>query len=67
LVAGWVHYLAFDLFVGNWMLINGRKHNVSHLALIPCLFFTFMLGPVGLLLYFIVRAIKTKKALHENF
>jgi hypothetical protein len=67
LVAGWVHYLAFDLFVGSWILSNGQKNSISHLALIPCLFFTFMLGPVGLLLYYIVRYIKTKKALHENF
>jgi hypothetical protein len=67
LVLGWVHYLAFDLFVGSWILSNGHKHNIPHLLLIPCLFFTFMLGPVGLLLYFIVRSIKTKKVLHENF
>lgn len=67
LVVGWVHYLAFDLFVGSWILSNGQKHNIAHLLLIPCLFLTFMLGPVGLLLYFIVRAIKTKKILHENF
>jgi len=67
LVAGWVHYLAFDLFVGSWILSNGQKNNVPHILLIPCLFFTFMLGPMGLLLYFIVRGIKTKKILHENF
>lgn len=67
LVAGWVHYLAFDLFVGGWILINSQKHNVNHLLVVPCLFLTFMLGPVGLLLYTLVRGIKTKKLLHENF
>lgn len=67
LVAGWVHYLAFDLFVGGWILVNSQKHNMSHLLVVPCLFFTFMLGPVGLLLYTLVRGIKTKKVLHENF
>ena len=67
LVVGWVHYLAFDLFVGGWILVNSQKHNMSHLLVVPCLFFTFMLGPVGLLLYTLIRAIKTKKVLHENF
>lgn len=67
LVAGWVHYLAFDLFVGTWILSNGQKQNIPHLALIPCLFFTFMLGPIGLLLYFVIRGIKTKQLVHENF
>lgn len=67
LVAGWVHYLAFDLFVGSWIVSNGQKNNVPHMLLIPCLFLTFMLGPIGLLLYFVVRSIKTKRLLHENF
>jgi hypothetical protein len=51
--AGWVHYLAFDLMTGIWIKKNAQKHGISHWVLIPCLFFTFMLGPVGLLLYLI--------------
>jgi hypothetical protein len=66
-LTGWVHYLAFDLFVGTWEVKDSEKHKISHFLVIPCLFFTFMLGPVGLLLYVIVRAIKTKKVAHENF
>ncbi len=54
---GWVHFLAFDLFVGAWELRDARQRGVPHLALLPCLFFTLMLGPVGLLLYFGVRAL----------
>jgi hypothetical protein len=66
-LTGWVHYLAFDLFVGAWEVSDSQKHSIHHLLIIPCLFLTFMLGPVGLLAYFIVRAVTTKKALHENF
>lgn len=66
-LAGWVHYLAFDMFVGTWMLSNSQKLGIRHWWIIPCLFFTFMLGPIGLILYFVVRAIHTKKILHENF
>lgn len=54
---GWVHYLAFDLFVGAWELRDARARGVPHLALLPCLALTFMLGPIGLLLYFGVRVL----------
>lgn len=53
-LGGWIHYLAFDLFVG-WC-IAGHAYNkrVNRLLVVPCLLLTFMLGPVGLLLYGIV-------------
>lgn len=57
-LAGWIHYLAFDLTVGSWVLRNGQRWGVNHFLLIPCLFFCFMLGPIGLLLYLIIRYFK---------
>lgn len=65
--AGWVHYLAFDLMVGTWIKKNGFKHNIHHLLLVPCLLLTFMLGPVGLLLYLLIRLIKTKHYFISNY
>jgi len=61
LLAGWVHYLAFDLMVGLYITHNAEKHGINRFVLIPCLFFTFMLGPLGLLLYVIIRSIYTKR------
>jgi hypothetical protein len=58
---GWVHYLAFDLFVGAWEVHDSQANNISHWFVIPCLFLTFMAGPIGLLLYFILRTIRTKQ------
>ncbi len=55
LLAGWVHYLAFDLFVGSWEVRDAQANGVHHLLVVPCLFLTFFLGPVGLLLYFALR------------
>ena len=55
LLAGWIHYLAFDLFVGSWEVSDARTNGVHHLLVVPCLFLTFMAGPAGLLLYFIVK------------
>jgi hypothetical protein len=60
LVAGWVHYLAFDLFVGSWEVRDARAHGVPHWLVLPCLFFTFMFGPAGWLLYMTVRAVRRK-------
>lgn len=52
---GWVHYLAFDLFIGAWEARDARRRGVPHLALVPCLLLTFMFGPVGLLAYSGIR------------
>ena len=65
LTAGWIHYLAFDMFVGAWEVNDSQKHGISHFLVIPCLFFTLMFGPIGLILYFIIRWVKTKKLLHD--
>lgn len=64
LLAGWAHYLAFDLFVGSWVLGNAQRYRIPHLLVIPCLFLTFMLGPVGLLTYYVLRAIMRKTILN---
>lgn len=56
LLGGWVHYLAFDLFVGSWEVSDSRKHGVPHLLVVPCLLLTFMAGPAGLVVYLLIRA-----------
>ena len=55
LLAGWVHYLVFDLFVGAWEWRDALQNNISHWILVPCLLLTLMFGPVGFLVYFVVR------------
>ena len=55
LLAGWIHYLAFDLFVGAWEVRDARRLGIHHLLVVPCLVLTFLFGPVGLLLYFLLR------------
>jgi hypothetical protein len=63
--AGWVHYLAFDLMTGIWIKSNSLKLGLSHWLVIPCLLLTFMLGPIGLLLYLLIRW-KVKKQYFAN-
>ena len=55
LLAGWVHYLAFDLFIGSWEVRDAQRFDISHWLVIPCLLLTFLFGPVGLVLYLAIR------------
>lgn len=60
-LAGWIHYLAFDLFVGGWEVRDAQERGVSHWFVLPCLFLTFMFGPVGFLAYSGVRLFAARK------
>lgn len=59
LLAGWVHYLAFDLFIGSWEVADSPSARIPHWLLLPCLLLTFMAGPIGLLLYLCMKATRT--------
>ena len=56
---GWIHYIAFDCLVGRMMVLDSIELGVSTtfhiIVMVPCLFFTLMLGPIGFLLYATVR------------
>jgi hypothetical protein len=66
LLAGWIHYLAFDLFIGSWQVRDSQSNGISHFLVIPCLLLTFLFGPIGFLLYFVVRFIQTRSAVLES-
>lgn len=59
LTAGWVHYLAFDLFVGTWIAREGVRSGLPRLLVLPCLALTFLVGPVGLLAFVALLAFRT--------
>ena len=61
LLTGWVHYLAFDLFVGFVITYDSLKNRIHIGFRIVALFFTLMSGPMGWLIYFIIRTIKLRK------
>ena len=60
-LAGWIHYLAFDLVAGSYVLRDGQTRGVAHGWLIPCMLLCFMLGPSGLLLYGLIRLFLSKQ------
>lgn len=55
LLAGWTHYLAFDLLVGCWEVADARSRGLAHAFVLPCLAVTFLFGPAGWLLYLAIR------------
>ncbi|TGM72134.1 DUF4281 domain-containing protein [Leptospira mtsangambouensis] len=57
LLAGWIHYLAFDLFLGTWEVEDGLKVGINRWILVPVLALTFYFGPAGFVLYLILRTI----------
>jgi hypothetical protein len=55
LLAGWTHYLAFDLLIGAWEVRDAAERRIPHWRVVPCLALTFLFGPAGWLLYLMVR------------
>ena len=60
LLAGWTHYLAFDLLVGVWEVRDSIERRIPHLLVVPCLALTFMFGPAGWLLYQLIRRVGSR-------
>lgn len=59
-LAGWLHYLAFDLFVGAWIVRTARAEGMPHVLAIVCLPPTFLFGPAGFLAFTALRVTATR-------
>jgi hypothetical protein len=53
----WVHFLAFDLFVGRWAYLDSLERNIHPLLMAPILFLILMFGPLGFALYLGARSL----------
>ena len=62
IVIGWTHYLAFDLFVGQWIAKDADHKGFARWVQAPVLLLTFLAGPAGLLLWLIVRERRARRA-----
>ncbi len=59
---GWIHFLAFDLFVGRWVYLDSRERHLTAWLISPILLMVLMFGPMGLLLYLLVRFVLLRQA-----
>lgn len=66
LLAGWIHYLALDLLTGIFIVNDSQKKGINYWFIVPVLPVTFLLAPFGLLLYFIIRTINTRKFISRS-
>jgi len=66
LLAGWIHYLAFDLFVGLYISQDAIRRGFGRVVMVPSLVFSFLLGPVGLLSYIVLRSLREKTWFTDN-
>ena len=64
--AGWVHYLVFDLFVGAYIVRKSIQIGLSRWVYSFILPFAFMCGPIGYLLFVIIKLIQTKSFYESN-
>lgn len=55
LLAGWLHYLAFDLLLGNWILRRAQEAKLPHPLVVPVLLATFLFGPIGYLAFLLLK------------
>jgi len=61
LLAGWTHYLAFDLLIGAWIVEKSHENNMHYWLVLPILALTFYFGPIGYLAYMLYEFAKTKQ------
>ncbi|MEM7776573.1 MAG: ABA4-like family protein [Pseudomonadota bacterium] len=57
-LAGWLHVIAFDLFVGAWIVRTARAEAIAFVWVVPCLIMTFLFGPAGFLAFLALRGWK---------
>ena len=57
----WLHFLALSLFLGAWMTRDAKKFFIPKIILIPSLIITYFTGPVGLVIYWLLRIFFAKK------
>lgn len=61
-VLGWTHYLAFDLFIGQWIAKDADHKGFSRIAQAPVLLLTLFAGPIGLLIWLFIRERRARAA-----
>jgi hypothetical protein len=61
LILFWVHFLSINLFCGGWIVKDSQLFNVNKVFVSFVLLITYLIGPVGLTVYWIIRIFYAKK------
>ena len=57
----WTHFIALNLFIGGWIVKDSQKFSVNKVLLAIPLILTYLIGPIGLLIYWIIRIFYAKR------
>ena len=57
----WTHFIAINLFIGGWIVKDSQKFSINRVLLALPLIVTYLIGPIGLFLYWIIRIFYAKR------
>ena len=56
----WIHFISINLFTGGWIVRDSQKFSINKILLILPLLVTYLIGPLGLLIYWLIRIFHAK-------
>ena len=56
----WIHFIAINLFTGGWIVKDSQKLSINKFFIILPLLITYLIGPIGLLFYWLIRIFYAK-------
>ena len=60
LITFWIHFIAINLFIGGWIVKDSQKFQINKILLFFPLLITYLIGPIGLFLYWLIRIFHAK-------
>ena len=57
----WTHFIAINLFIGGWIVTDSQKFSINKVLMAVPLIVTYLVGPIGLFLYWIIRIFYAKR------
>ena len=60
LIIFWIHFIAINLFTGGWIVKDAQKLSINKILIIIPLIVTYLIGPVGLFVYWLIRIFHAK-------
>ena len=57
----WTHFVAINLFIGGWIVRDSQKFSINKVLMAVPLILTYLIGPIGLFLYWIIRIFYAKR------
>ena len=60
LIMFWIHFVSINLFTGGWIIKDSQKFSINKIILIIPLIVTYLIGPLGLFIYWLIRIFYAK-------